>query len=115
MTGLRIAAITRPTPVNLVAVAVFVCLNIVDAWLTSILLARGGTEAFWWASHYNSNVFIKGVLALLVAFVLGRMGKARLLKWLNIGMTFVVLSNGLCYLGYLGSLLYWQSRIATFS
>lgn len=93
----------------------FVGLNIADAWLTTQLLAHGGAEACWWSSHYNSNIIIKGVLALLIAIVLTRLGKARLLKWLNIAMLIVVLSNGICYLGFLSSWLYWQTRIATFS
>jgi hypothetical protein len=100
--------------VTLVVAAAFICLNIADAWLTTQLLAHEGTEAFWWSSHFNGNMIIKGVLALLIAVVLIRLGKAKLLKWLNIAMLFVVLSNGLCFLGYLCSWLYWLSRIAVY-
>ncbi len=110
---MRVAVITR-FPNTAVTAAVFVCLNMADAWLTTQLLARDGIEAFWWSSHYNSNMIIKGILALLVAIVLTRLGKARLLKWLNIAMLFVVLSNGICFSGYLGSLFYWQTQIATY-
>jgi len=112
-TMMRVAAIMRPIPVTVVATAAFVCLNIADAWLTTQLLAHKGVEAFWWSSHYNSNMVVKGFLALLIAVVLTRLGKARLLKWLNIAMLFVVLSNGLCFLGYLCSWFYWQAQIAT--
>ena len=110
---MRVVVISR-FPNTAVTAAVFVCLNITDAWLTTQLLAHDGVEAFWWSSHYNSNMIIKGILALLVAIILIRLGKARLLKWLNIAMLFVVLSNGLCFSGYLGSWLYWQTQIATY-
>ncbi len=93
---------------------VFVSLNVTDAWLTTQLLAHGGVEAVWWSSSFNSNMFIKGFLAFLVTIFLIRLGKAKLLKWLNVGMVFVVLSNGICFSGYLGSWLYWQTQIATF-
>lgn len=93
------------TPINALA---FVGLNIADAWLTTQLLAHGGVESFWWSAHYNANMFVKGLLALLAAIILIRLGKARLLKWLNIAMLFVVLSNGICFLGYFISWLYWQ-------
>ncbi len=110
---MRVAVISR-FPNTAVTAAVFVCLNIADAWLTTQLLAHGGIEAFWWSSHYNSSMIIKGILALLVAIVLARLGKARLLKWLNIAMLFVVLSNGLCFLGYFISWFYTQTQIATY-
>ncbi len=110
---MRVAVITR-FPNTAVTAAVFVCLNVADAWLTTRLLAHGGVEAFWWSSHFNSNMFVKGLLAFLVAIILIRLDKARLLKWLNIAMLFVVLSNGICFSGYLSSWLYWQTQIATY-
>ena len=110
---MRVAVISR-FPNTAVTAAVFVCLNIADAWLTTRLLANDGVEAFWWSSHYNSNMIIKGALALLIAIVLTRLGKAKLLKWLNIAMLFVLLSNGLCFLGYFSSWFYWQTQIATY-
>ncbi len=110
----KVAGITPTVPITVVTTAIFVCLNIADAWLTTQLLGHNGVEAFWWSSHYNSNMVIKGLLSLLVAVLLNLLGKAKLLKWLNIAMLFVVLSNGLCFLGYLCSWLYWQSQIATY-
>ena len=109
---MRVAVILRfPTAVT---AAVFVCLNIADAWLTTRLMSHGGVEAFWWSSHFNGNMFVKGLLAFLVAIVLTRLHKARLLKWLIIAMLFVVVSNGICFSGYLGSWFYWQTQIATY-
>jgi hypothetical protein len=67
----------------------------------------------WWSSYFNSNVVIKGALALLMAIILTRFAKAHLLKWLDVGMMLVVLSNGICFLGYLGSWLYWQTQIVS--
>ena len=110
---MRVAVISR-FPNTAVTAAVFVCLNVADAWLTTRLLAHDGVEAFWWSSHFNSNMFVKGLLAFLVALILIRLDKARLLKWLNIAMLFVVLSNGICFSGYLGSWFYWQTQIATY-
>ena len=96
------------------AASIFVLLNVADAWLTTYLLNHGGVEAVWWSAHFNSNAMVKGLLALLVAFLLIRFNRAYLLNWLNTGMLFVVLSNGLCFLGYAGSWLYWQTQIATY-
>jgi hypothetical protein len=112
--GLRVAAITRSVSPAALMSALFVGLNVADAWLTTQLLAHDGIESFWWSASYNSNIFVKGLLALLVAVVIIRTGKAKLLKWLNIAMLFVVLSNGLCFLGYLISWSYWQTQIATY-
>ena len=93
---------------------IFILLNMADAWLTQQLLANNGVEMFWWSAHFNSNIYIKGLLALLVGILLTRLDKVHLLKWLVVGMIIVVLSNTVCYFGYLGSWLYWQSRIATY-
>jgi len=111
---IRVATIKCPIPTTAVTAVVFVCLNMADAWLTRQLLTHEGVEVFWWSSHFNGNIFVKGLLALLVAILLVRLDKAGLLKWLNIAMLFVVLSNGVCFLGYLGSSLYWQTQIATY-
>lgn len=92
----------------------FVLLNVADAWLTAYLLNHGGVEVVWWSSPFNGNMLVKGLLAFLAAILLIRLDKARLLKLLNIVMLLVVLSNGLCFSGYLGSWLYWQTQIATY-
>jgi hypothetical protein len=84
--------------------AIFVCLNGVDAWLTTQLLHRGGVEAFWWSASFNSNMLVKGLLALAVSLALIQLGKPRLLLWLNIGMSVVVLLNGTGFLAYLAGL-----------
>jgi len=83
---------------------VFVCLNGVDAWLTTRLLHRGGVEAFWWSASFNSNMLVKGLLALAVSLSLIQLGKPRLLLWLNIGMSVVVLLNVTSFLAYLAGL-----------
>jgi len=97
-----------------VSAIAFVVLNVADAWLTTKLLAHGGVEAFWWSSSFNANMLIKALLALVVAAALIRLGKARLLRWLNAAMVVVVISNGICFLSYQTSFLYWQSQVGTF-
>ena len=82
----------------------FVCLNGVDAWLTTQLLHHGGVEAFWWSASFNSNMLVKGLLALVVSLALIQLGKPKLLLWLNIGMSVVVLLNGTGFLAYLAGL-----------
>lgn len=109
---MRTPAIAYPITA-IISPMVFISLNVIDAWLTTQALAHGGVEIVWWFSPFNANMLVKGFLAFLVAIVLIRLGKARLLKWLNIAMLFVVLSNGICFLGYFGSWLYWQNQIAT--
>jgi len=104
----------RAYRIPVLAVSMLVLLNVADAWLTTQLLAHGGVEAVWWSSHFNSNMFLKGLLALLVALIFICIGRAYILKWLNIGMVFVVFSNLVCFLGYSVSWLYWQTQIATF-
>lgn len=83
---------------------VFVCLNGVDVWLTTQLLHRGGVEAFWWSASFNSNMLVKGLLALAISLALIQLSKPRLLLWLNIGMSVVVLLNGASFLAYLAGL-----------
>jgi hypothetical protein len=80
---------------------VFVYLNGVDAWLTTRLLERGGVEAFWWSASFNSDMLVKGLLALAISLAVIQLGKPRLLLWLNIGMSVVVLLNGTGFLAYL--------------
>ena len=112
VTMMRVVSIPHLLPA--ISALIFVCLNITDAWLTTQLLSHGGVEAVWWSSPFNGNMLVKGLLAFLVAVLLIRLNKARLLKLLNIAMLFVVLSNGICFSGYLGSWLYWQTQIATY-
>lgn len=93
---------------------VFVGLNAADAWLTQRLLAIGGTEANWGRVLFDASVFsatnlmvVKVLLAIGVVLVLIRLGKAKLLWLLNVGISIVVLSNGICFLAYLAGLYGW--------
>lgn len=80
----------------------FVGLNIADAWLTGQLLA---ITCWGWreinpvplVSLYGSNMLIKGALALVIALVLVKLGKRKMLVVLNVCMLVVVawLSFGL--------------------
>ena len=69
---------------------IFVGLNLADAWVTKELIAHGGGEANSLVSAYGSDMLIKGLLALVIVFILAGIGKARLLKLLNVCMVVVV-------------------------
>jgi len=62
---------------------------------------KDGEEMFWWSASFNSNIMVKALLAMVVAFVLVRLGKEKLLHYLNAGMGFVVLWNGINVVAYL--------------
>jgi branched-subunit amino acid transport protein len=111
---MRTGATMYFTPTTVKSALAFVCFNVADAWLTDHLLSHQGVEAVWWSSAFNSDVFVKGLMAFLVAILLIRIGKPKLLTWLNVGMILVVLSNGICFLSYLGSWLYWQTQIVRY-
>lgn len=81
--------------------AIFIGLNLADAWVTKQLLAHGGGEANVIASAYGSSLLIKGFLALAAVLLLVRLGKAKMLKVLNVCMVAVVLWTGGWVLSYL--------------
>ena len=80
---------------------VFVGLNLADAWLTKQLLAYGGGEANAIVSLYGGSMLIKGFLAVAIVLILVRLGKAKLLKVLNVCMMAVVLWTSIWMLTYL--------------
>lgn len=98
-------------PVSPLTSFVFMLLNIADAWLTQQLLAHGGIEAFWWSAGFNSDIIIKVLLALGISILLVKLNKPHLISWLNTGMTVVVLSNMICFAGYLVSWTFWEGEI----
>lgn len=81
--------------------AVFVGLNLADAWVTKQLLAHGGAEANPIASIYGSSFLTKGIIAVAIVLILTGLGKRKLLKVLNISMVAVVLWTGGWVLTYL--------------
>jgi len=96
--------------------SLFVGLNVADALLTERLLAIGGAEANRMSIFYGglasgaygySLVIVKGFLALVIVVALVWFGKSKLLWLLNIGISVVVLLNGLCFLSYLAGLYGW--------
>jgi len=95
-------AYVKPIAVsNYLTGLLFVLLNLFDAWLTGQLIAHGGGEANPVVGAYGTDLLIKGLLALTITTVLILMGKAKLLKLLNIGMFLVVLWTGGWLLTYL--------------
>ena len=80
---------------------VFIGLNIVDALITRWTIFCGGQEMFWWSASFNSAVTIKVLMASAIALALVRLGKGKVLLYLNAGMSFVVLWNGINVVAYL--------------
>ena len=83
-------------PVSVAAASnglVFIGLSIADGWLTGQLVAMGGYEVNPVVTAYGSNMLVKGFLALAIALVLIRLGKAELLWVVNICMLAIVLWN----------------------
>ncbi|MGB2798493.1 MAG: DUF5658 family protein [Dehalococcoidia bacterium] len=76
-------------------VTAFVGLNILDAYMTGVSLALGSSELNPIATAFGSNILIKALIAsaIGIAFVLFKRGK--LLKPLVLGMSLIVLWNGL--------------------
>ena len=79
----------------------FIGLNVVDALITRWTIFGGGQEMFWWSASFNSTVIIKALLASAVALALLWLGKEKVLLYLNAGMGFVVLWNGINVVAYL--------------
>ena len=103
--------------------ALFTGLNIIDAWLTRIVLSLGGEELIYY-HFFKTDILLKGLLGLLIAAVLIYLGRAKLLKWLNCGMVGVALINIACIAVALGAYylnppainvgstdLFWQSLL----
>lgn len=73
----------------------FVGLNILDAYLTGIVLALGGVEVNpIAATGFGSNMLLKGLVAAAIAIALVSLRKGNLLKPLNLGMFLIAVWNG---------------------
>ena len=75
--------------------ALFAGLNMIDAWLTRIALSIGGEELIYY-HFFKTDIWLKGLLGLLIAVVLIYLGRVKLLKWLNCGIGVAVLVNTFC-------------------
>ena len=73
----------------------FVALNVADAWLIRQLVGKGFHEASTIVTAYDSNLVVKGLLALVIVWLLVRCNKAWLLLILTCFMLVVVLWNGI--------------------
>ena len=71
----------------------FVGLNMIDAQLTKMALAKGAIELNPIVSPYGSNIAIKGLVALVIAGLLYHFKKEKLLLGLNLIFTGIVLWN----------------------
>jgi hypothetical protein len=79
--------------------ALFVTLNVVDAFLTKTALSAGAVEFNPVMAAIGSNVLAKGGLALSVAFLLYYFRQQRVLWLLNIVLFGIVLWNlSVCFI-----------------
>jgi hypothetical protein len=76
-------------------VALFVTLNVVDAFLTKTAISSGAVEFNPVMAAVGSNVFIKGGLALALAFLLYYFRQHRAL-WILNGLLLCVVLWNLC-------------------
>ena len=75
--------------------ALFIVLNLMDAWLTKQAFALGEIELNPVVRQfgYGDNLAVKGLLALGIALIFWRFGKTHLFRYLNIAMLAVVFWN----------------------
>ena len=73
--------------------ALFVGLNVVDAFLTKTALSLGAVEFNPLMASIGSNIFAKGAIALSLAFLLYYFRQRRMLWLLNVGLFAIVLWN----------------------
>ncbi len=79
--------------------ALFVTLNVVDAFLTKTALSAGAVEFNPIMANIGSSVLAKGGLALAVAFLLYYFRQRRALWLLNIAFFGIVLWNlSICFI-----------------
>jgi hypothetical protein len=76
----------------------FVTLNVVDAYLTKMALTAGAIEANPLMTTIGSDMLTKGLMAILLAFVLYFFGKERTLWPVNFILFGVVLWNSATWL-----------------
>ena len=74
------------------AVILFILLNVLDVYLTSLALSLGSSELNP-VMKLGALPLMKSVLVVLAILLLWRLDKFYLLKYLNIGMSIVVVYN----------------------
>ena len=71
----------------------FIGLNMLDALLTRVILAFGGTELTPFATGFGGSILLKGLISSAIAMALILFKRGRLLKPLDLGMLLIVLWN----------------------
>jgi len=88
-------------------VAIFVTLNIIDAYLTKMALALGAVELNPLMTSTGSSMITKGLIAIALVFILYYFAKERVLWPLNFGLVGIVLWNlAICWIAALVRLDY---------
>jgi hypothetical protein len=75
------------------AVAIFIALNVADAWLTKSCLAMGAAESNPIVASFGASPLVKGLIAAGIVIGLYLWGKERLLWWANFAFIGIVLWN----------------------
>ena len=83
----------RHVPIELVFLALFVVLNVLDARLTSAAISLGSSEANACAVGFGASMPTKAMIALGIAVMLFVVGRSRILKPLCAGMCLIVAWN----------------------
>ena len=77
--------------------AMFIALNLLDAYLTKVSLAAGAVEFNPLMTSIGSSLMVKGLLAVALAFILYCFEKERVLWPLNFMLFGLVLWNSAVY------------------
>ncbi len=77
--------------------AMFITLNIMDAYLTKLALAIGAVEVNPLMTSIGSSMITKGLIAVALVFILYRFEKERVLWPLNFMLFGLVLWNSAIY------------------
>ena len=76
--------------------AVFIGLNILDAWLTGLALELGAYELnFIIDIRFGSSMLLKGLISAAIVVALVLFERGGLLKLLSLGMLLICIWNGL--------------------
>jgi hypothetical protein len=96
MTALKSALNYTGLKTGILLIAVFVGLNILDAWLTGVALGLGSSELNpILGVRFGSSMLIKGLLSSLIVMALVLFKRPGLLKPLSVGMLLVCAWNSL--------------------
>jgi hypothetical protein len=96
MTRLKRAVTETVLSRTILLCAVFIGLNILDAWLTRVALGLGSQELNpFLGRRFGSSILVKGLISAGIVMALVLFKRDRLLKPLNVAMVIICAWNGL--------------------